>query len=197
MALGNYSQHVIVGTGDATFTLGDTNGDGAVDQKDRDALSSVLGSTSPQDLRLYDFNGDGAIDIIDLAVLSRNTAATGGAQLLNTTMLAPPVDQSAASKGLEDAGMTVTGQLDDLFSDNGKTVGFTASNEDPVTIPIPFSSPVEMEEIIITSPADASGVKKGRLTVEAEDGTLLEIPFDNTHPQSRAGVASPWDGGCL
>ena len=190
VALGNYSQHVIVGTGDATFTLGDTNGDGAVDQKDRDALSSVLGSTSPQDLRLYDFNGDGAIDIIDLAVLSRNTAATGGAQLLNTTMLAPPVDQSAASKGLEDAGMTVTGQLDDLFSDNGKTVGFTASNEDPVTIPIPFSSPVEMEEIIITSPADASGVKKGRLMVEDEDGTLFEIPFDNTQPQSRAGGSS-------
>ena len=186
VTLGSFSQHVTLGTGDATFTLGDVNGDGWVNQLDRDAMSAVLGSTAPQDLRVYDLNGDGAIDIVDLSWLSRGITAAGTAGVRDTVMLAPPVDSSASSRELEQAGVSVTGSLDDLFAQNGRSVGFTASGEDNVSIPLSFSSPTEMEEVVITSPADDTGVRKGRLVVEAGDGTLYEIPFDSAQPQSRA-----------
>ena len=44
VVLGEYSRHLNLGTGDATFTLGDVNGDGVVDAADREQLSQHLAS---------------------------------------------------------------------------------------------------------------------------------------------------------
>ncbi len=50
---------------------GDMNGDGTVNDDDRDALSGVLGvrSSEPSFMRWYDSNGDGIIDEADLAAV--------------------------------------------------------------------------------------------------------------------------------
>ena len=75
LKLSEYSLHVTLGTGDATLSLGDVNGDGKIDTKDQEALSEKLGSEVPSDLEKYDLNGDGAIDIVDLAYITRQLKA--------------------------------------------------------------------------------------------------------------------------
>lgn len=54
VSLEEYARHVTLGTGDATFTLGDVNGDGRINERDREALSAALGSTDRRDLRQYE-----------------------------------------------------------------------------------------------------------------------------------------------
>ena len=43
VTLDEYSKHLIVGTGDGTFSLGDVTGDGAVDSQDLEAMNGKLG----------------------------------------------------------------------------------------------------------------------------------------------------------
>ena len=88
------SQHITLGTSDATFTLGDVNGDGRITKADRELVADALGSESRRDLLQYDLNGDGAIDIYDLAYASRNLNAQGDSQVRDTALLAPPVLQA-------------------------------------------------------------------------------------------------------
>ena len=95
VSLSDYSKHVTLGTGDATFTLGDVNDDGKVDEKDRAALSAALSSTKTEDLRRYDLNGDGTIDIVDLAYVNRLTTTSEGAQVRDTVLLTAPVDRKS------------------------------------------------------------------------------------------------------
>ena len=92
LTIGNYSQHVTLGTADASFTLGDVNGDGRVNDRDREALSEALGSDRRRDLESYDLNGDGVIDVYDLAAVSRNLNAEGRPEVRDTNLLAPPVE---------------------------------------------------------------------------------------------------------
>lgn len=77
LTIDRYSQHVTLGTADASFTLGDVNGDGRVNSRDREELAQTLGSHRRRDLEQYDLTGDGAIDVYDLAVVSRNMNAEG------------------------------------------------------------------------------------------------------------------------
>ena len=99
LTIDNFSQHVLLGTGDASFTLGDVYKSSelnTVDEDDREALSAALGSTSPDDIANYDLNGDGKIDIIDLAYITRTMAAsadsTRGTEVLSTSMLPSMLD---------------------------------------------------------------------------------------------------------
>ena len=116
----NYAQHVLLGTGDGTFTLGDVNGDKKVNTADREALAAALQSQDPQDLERYDLNGDGLIDIVDLAYIDRQLNASGGAEVIPTALLNPPVVISDVEKALADAGVTCEGgELADLFRDKG------------------------------------------------------------------------------
>ena len=63
ITLEGYSRHLIIGTGDGSFALGDVNGDGVVDQEDLSHIDQHLGQ---QDSR-YDLNGDGQVDVTDLS----------------------------------------------------------------------------------------------------------------------------------
>ena len=142
----DHSRHLIVGTGDATFTLGDVNGDGRVNESDLERLSAALGSELRQDLDSYDLNGDGAIDIIDLSYLNRLLKATGGSQCLETTLLTPPVNDTVLGPQLVQQGVTVTaGDLADLFVENGRTVTFAANSEGLIVLPLEFGQATELE----------------------------------------------------
>ena len=125
MELKTHARHVILGTGDATFTLGDFDGNDRVTEKDREALSEALGSTDSEDLARYDLNGDGAVDIVDLAYVNRQLEAEGGAEVLSTALLAPPVNPQHIRELVLAAGVRVDGDMKDLFVGNTETVRLT------------------------------------------------------------------------
>ena len=154
LSMTDHAKHLVVGTGDATFTLGDVNGDGKVDAKDRTALSAALGSTRREDLLPYDLSGDGVINIVDLAYVNRLISASGGSVLRDTTLLAPPADLTAMANELAGAGTVVTaGDLQDLFADNGAGVTLTSQAGEDIVLPLPLTQAVETQELQIVSPA--------------------------------------------
>ncbi len=182
--LGDYSRHVVVGTGDATFTLGDVNGDGAVNEKDRAELAGVLGSTRPEYLAQYDLSGDGAIDIVDLAYVDRLMHAVGGSVLRDTARITVPVDLAATQAELAQGGTTVSGTLDTIFNDSDDSVLLRAEQGD-IVLPLTLGQPVDTQEIEILSPAGEGAILSGSVTVHQDGAAPLEIPFDHTPP---AGV---------
>lgn len=182
----DYAKHIVVGTGDATFTLGDVNGDGKVDGKDRSALSAALGSARSEDLLQYDLSGEGLIDIVDLAYVNRLTSAAGGAVLRDTALLVPPADLAAAERELADYGTVVTaGQLENIFTGEGEGVTLTSDAGGDIVLPLPLNEAVETQKIEIVSPAGGGTVVAGTVTVEDSAGGRMELPFDNSAP---AGV---------
>ena len=78
VTLDKYSKHLIVGTGDGTFSLGDVTGDGAVDSQDLEAMNGKLGQSAAG----YDLNGDGRLDVTDLSYIKYNLENVGGLQHL-------------------------------------------------------------------------------------------------------------------
>ena len=180
--LNEYDKALILGTGDATFTLGDVNSDGRVDEADRTAVSAALGSESAGDLAACDLSGDGKIDITDLAYVNRQLAAQGDAQVLDGAMLAPPVDLDRSLSEMDALGLRREGELADLFMDNGQAVTFRPRAEgDGMVIPVTLSRTVEMEEIRIISP-DSGAIQKGSVLVEDGAGNQTQYDFDHTLP---------------
>ena len=176
LSLRECSQHVILGTADASFTLGDLDGDGRVTSRDRETLARALGSESRRDLERYDLSGDGKIDIYDLAYLTRNLDASGGAELYSTDWLAPAVE----SVSLEEGTALISGVLEDLLSGNGQTV--TLSGE-RTAFRVALAQPLEMEEIQILSPQGPGAMEAGTVAVEYEDGGTETFPFDLSLPE--------------
>ena len=179
VTLDGYSQHVIVGTGDGTFALGDVNGDGAVNGGDLTAIDAHLGQSVTAQTAAYDLNGDNRIDITDLAYINRNRGAAGQPQLLDTAAIVPAQ--------LDTAGLILSGgSADDLFQ-GGTPVTITPEGDKALELPITLNetSGVEMSQIRITCPDAAGAIQAGTALVELADGSTLTVPFDTSRP---AGV---------
>ena len=177
VTLDGYSQHVIAGTGDATFSLGDVNGDGAVDSGDLAALDARLGKTAQPGP--YDLNGDGKIDVTDLAYVNHTRNATGQAQVLDTAaILSPDVD---VPDGL------LQGDPADLFRDGGSVTIVPSGEAVQLPITLDGGRGVELSQIRVTCPdgVGQGGVEKGTALVELTDGSTLTLPFNAAAP---AGV---------
>ena len=189
LRLEDYSLHLMAGTRGRTFSLGDFDADGRVDETDREMLSEVLGSTDASDLRDFDLNGDGQIDIIDLSYVNWQLGARDGAQILETTLLAPPVDTDALEAQLASQGVAVDGNLEDLFRPDGGSVTFQAAEGQNIVLPFGFSRTQELEQVRIVTP-DAY-LLGGTVTVEDEDGRIYEYAFDRGETQ----ILSAQDAG--
>ena len=186
--LKTHARHVILGTGDATFTLGDFDGNGRVTEKDREALSEALGSTDDGDLACYDLNSDGAIDIVDLAYVNRQLEAEGGAEVLSTALLAPPVNLQHIRELVLAAGVRVAGDLKDLFVDNAETVTLTKpENGGNIVLPMPLEETAELQSLRITAP-EGEAPLAGTVVVEDEQGKEHEYPFDLTPPEGAHAI---------
>ena len=184
----NYAQHVLLGTGDGTFTLGDVNGDKKVNTADREALAAALQSQDPKDLERYDLNGDGLIDIVDLAYIDRQLNASGGAEVIPTALLNPPVVISDVEKALADAGVTCEGgELADLFRDKAdpQYINFHKPGGGDIVLPLPLDETTDMSEIRIVTPAagQPGAILTGEILVEDAWENEMRIPFDYTTPE--------------
>lgn len=194
VTLSDHAQHLTLGTGDATFTLGDVTGDGKVTTADRAAFSSVMGSRQADALERYDLNGDGAINIVDLAYVNRLTSAAGDAVVLSTTLLAPPADWTAAADELAASGTQVTGELASLFTENTGAVELTSTSGEMV-LPLPLKQAVDTEAVTITTPHGTDGeILTGIVTVEDDRGNTTSIPFDYTAPEGVHAIGEGNDG---
>ncbi len=183
LTLGDCSQHVTLGTGGGTFTLGDVDGDGSVDRRDRELLSQALGSSDPRDLERFDLDGDGEIGVVDLAYVTRAMEADGEAAVRDTALLRPPVDTAAMLDALRlSGGSVLSGSLDDLFLSNGQTVTLSGG-DGGLELDIPLADPVELEQLQIVSPEGAGAVVAGSAAVEYQDGAREDIPFDRSLPE--------------
>ena len=192
------ARHVVVGTGDAAFALGDFDENGFVDARDRELLAGALGSADSQALERFDLNGDGAIDIVDLAYVNRQIGAGGTAQVLETAMLAPPVDMSVLAEEMAASGVIpLSGDPADLFRSGGGTVAFQANAAGQIVLPIPFRQPVEMEQVQIAS-ADAAPILAGTVEVEDQYGERTLHAFDSVlSGGSQTLSAREADGGVI
>ena len=184
MELRDAAQHLILGTADDTFTVGDLNSDGKVNTADRKLVADSLGSDDAG----CDLNGDGKVDIIDLAYVTRNASGVvrgtlGSAELQETYLLAPPVDTAALANALGGTADAVSA----LFTDGGGQVTVRAKdpNAETIEIPIILTKPLEVQEIAIESPE----IKKGVAIVELEDGTKENVEFDLTLPEGIHAIA--------
>ena len=196
VTLADCAQHVTLGTGDATFTLGDVTGDGAVTDADRAAYTAVLGSSLPQDLTAYDLNGDGAINIVDLAYVNRLTAAQGSeATVQSTTLLAPPVDAVESVKELTAAGTTLkSGEVSDLFTGENAGVELSAQAGKDIVLPLPLADAVNTAELRLTTPHGDGEILSGTVTVEDALGRSTTFPFDYTPPENVHAIGEGVDG---
>lgn len=177
--LTNYSRHVLMGTGDGTFTLGDFDGDGDVDQVDRTALSEKLGTKVADQVERYDLNGDAVVDITDLSYVNRVLDQTGTPKVLSTAaIVTPTVDKEAVT--------ATSGSLEDLFTANDSVVTVApGANAEALSIPMVMEQAVEMKEISITTPNGVGAIQAGTALVVLSDDSTMEIPFDAAAP---AGV---------
>ena len=174
VTLDSYSRHVITGTGDGTFALGDVNGDGVLDEQDLTYLEARLGG-APEGC---DLNGDGAVDVTDLAYVNYILNEHGSAQVLETGAITVPV--------VETAGLIFhSGTAQQLFTGTESVTIAPAAAGDDLVLPIELPAAVEMERIEITCPDGMGALETGAATVETEDGRTFDVPFDISTP---AGV---------
>ena len=188
--LGKFSQHVTLGTGDSTLTLGDVDADGRVTSRDREQLAEALASEKQQDLEQYDLNGDGRIDIYDLAAVNRNLKASGQAEIRDTVLLEFPEDAVRLDNGVT----VLSGNLNDLLWDNGNTVTLSAA-DGPVGFSVALDEAVEMEQIQIFSPEGPGEILEGTVKVTYDDGSEEKVSFDNSTPANVHAIsAEPGSG---
>ena len=185
--LEHYSQHVIMNTGNGTFSLGDvdnTDGRHVVDGQDLRALEAQLGKSDA--ISTYDLNGDGVVDIVDLSYINKVMDLEGTPRLLDTAAI--------VSAAVDDSALSVTqGSLTDLFSGQSTVTVAPAAGQEELSIPITLEQPTEMSEIAITTPSADGAIEAGTVTVLTEEDEEITIPFDvsmpaGVHAISRAAV---------
>lgn len=174
MKLKDHNLQLILGTSNATFTVGNVNQDGAVNSQDLALVVEKLGKTDSASLAQCDLNKDGVINVLDIAYVNHQINAAGEAIIQEKELIMKDeiiVDDSH----FEIAG---EGTFANIFEENANPVTLKPTGDaKELVIPIEFTVPQEMEQVDIVSPAGDGAITSGVAVVETVDGDTIELPF--------------------
>lgn len=172
--ISNYSKNVTVGTGDATFSYGDINGDQKVTEDDL----KVIEQNIKDGIHDQDINGDDKVDIVELTYVKQQLEAEGKeeqtdlAAIISQSVMAS-VDESIKGEGLEIAdGKSVA----DLFTGETKVTIRKNPDKEKLEIPINLGNEhIEAQVIEIASPVAEGGLEGGTVIVQYYDEETNKI----------------------
>lgn len=186
ITLKDFSKKIVLDTKSQAFTMGDVNGDGAVDDRDLAVVETALGMNNIAaggKEASADLNCDGVVDIKDIALVNRNRSAVGQAVLYDTEVIAAAV---ATLKDLPEDVTVAAGTAEDILKPNSAPVTFETSEGKNLSIPVSFEQPVQMEQIEIASPSASGAIEAGVATVDYEENGKIyteKYEFSNEVPQ--------------
>lgn len=149
--------------------IGDVNGDGIIDDKDKDTLIEAVDSDKTQNAA--DLNGDGEFNLVDLEYLAKSYKTD--ADILATPEISVPSSVISANAG---EGTAVDGDIDALFNNNG-AVRLTAENGQPISSENPVSLEINIAQHGAASHTDGlvicvnenNPISKGTLDIVYEE----------------------------
>lgn len=170
LSVSDFNKHIEIGSGDSSFTYGDVNGDGVVDNLDASAIMEAMDSNDAN----YDLTNDGIVDILDLVFFEKNHYVDEGGYVIDTNVLdtANIIDDVVL-----DATITVEHPdgANALFYCNESAIVVgqeSLISEEPITIPIPLSKTMEIEVISLESVVGIGGVQDVSFIVTYYDDFL-------------------------
>lgn len=179
--LDKYSAYIVAGTDDASFTLGNFNGDDTVDEKDLALVQAEADKGEKANLD-YDLNGDGKVDISDVAYVNHCMAAIkdytaakadSPVVVLDTDLIGAPAVQAEDGTTAEtpsDGGFTKF-----TAPENGN-IKFSAAAKDENT-------GIDAQQVNIVTLSTQGTIADGSVLVEYTDGTTETIQFTNGIPE--------------
>lgn len=186
--LDGYSQHVVLTTAGGAFALGDIDGSGMVDAKDRSLLSDYLGLQGNSEC---DLNDDGRIDIVDLVYLNRSLNLSPKTKTLDTALLA---EMTVQTDGLLVNNAANFQPLDALFTENETPVTVSPAVPGALSIPITLAEPAEISQIDIATPSAGDGaIITGSVELLLENGSSMKVDFDQTLPEGTHAIGPKAD----
>lgn len=155
----DYSKHVEIGSGDASFTYGDLNNDGVVNELDGNSMTNAV---LEDDLK-YDLSNDGILDILDLVMFEKNISASNDAIVLDTELLNSlkyvdtiTVDESIAISHPEGIASILYNNVTPVILKNENI----SIEDEPIIVPIAFNEPIELETIVLSTTEGAGSINK-------------------------------------
>ena len=171
--ISDYSKNVTVGTGDATFSYGDINGDQNITEDDLKALEQNIKDGNHE----HDVNGDGKVDIVELTYIKQQLIAEGEEV---QTELAAIISQNviaAVDESIKDAGLEIAdgNSVVDLFTGDTQVKIQKTSDEGKLEIPINLGDEgIEARLIEFVSPVAEGGLEGGTVIVEYEEDGVIK-----------------------
>lgn len=191
LSLEEYAKIITIGTKESTFTLGDVNGDGSVNQEDQQLVEAALDT----DNDAYDLNKDSTVNIVDISYVNRGmmVQGTGKAVAQNGAMVSRAIVQNidVDKTDLSEVEIADDKNIADLFTETeaitfSKKDSGEISPEAPLEIPIAFNEGVTMSEVQIATPANG-GIEYFNLVLEVEEDSKV---VTETIPYGKLTVAA-------
>lgn len=171
--LEDYSKNVTVGTGDATFSYGDINGDQEITEDDLKAIEEDIKEGRHE----QDINGDGKVDIVELTYVKQQLEATGEEVQTDLAAIITQDVIKAAEDSIKEVGLEITSgnSVADLFTGSNQVKIEKTSGEGKLEIPLDLGEEgIEAQVIEFVSPVTEGGLESGTVIVEYEEDGVIK-----------------------